>query len=803
MIANAQPSRQKSSSLAAAWTEHRLALVGGAFVLIVFLWFVTHGSWRLFEAESFGLFYDAQAEGILHGRLDVPARVISGEEFRVNGKLYGYFGITPSLFRLPALLLFPQSEGMWSRIYMTMACLTWLATSYLLLITVGRHYFPKADLVKRRRAYGLFLVLLGLGTPTIFLGCRAFIYHEATMWANVLALLYYYLILRYLRRAKIVYLVTAVSLSILCVLARASVGLGTLCTSSLLIVGLIVKTLSEARSATGGPGSPLAGSSFRTARWSVLILGGGIGAALGAYILINWLKFGTILNGTPMEYYGQWIDQPEVARLVGPTLFHRENLGLNLSAYLAHCGLATCPDFPWIRMADAPLIPLAQYHLASEPFVGLFYCMPVFCLLSIVGIGTILRGESRGIRLVLVPLLGALCGWLPILGTICVTHRYIHDLLPFLILTSAFGIHAILALTSKALRRGILMALAPLALASVYINCACALYYQSDQIWGVDESCRSRLRELWGTAQSTIDFYSKDGHAVHAWYRLWHPSCGPDLMENTIRDPRLDVNLITASDGQWNTLICNREAARLGSAWRVAHPFGTVVPPPFQCMGIYPFCSGREPVRHDLLSFHVQAGHRYLVSMRIRSEDFHGRIVFSGNHLRACADLPAVTDSAVYDIPLWVQDSTTKEVVVALEAEAGQRSDAASVDVYPCNLSEYEPWNLPVEVASMDPFAAIVHAEQACSLETPLQFVPGYEATVDGTAANVVMSPVGKVMVAVPRGQSTVQLRFVGTPATRLSLSMFALGSVLVLGYGMIAAMKKLRGRSNGARSLA
>jgi hypothetical protein len=36
-------------------------------------------------------FYDAQAQSLLHGRIDVPPEAIATEAFMRNGKAYGYF----------------------------------------------------------------------------------------------------------------------------------------------------------------------------------------------------------------------------------------------------------------------------------------------------------------------------------------------------------------------------------------------------------------------------------------------------------------------------------------------------------------------------------------------------------------------------------------------------------------------------------------------------------------------------------------------------------------------------------------
>src|SRR5262249_22657901 len=154
----------------------------------------------------------------------------------------------------------------------------------------------------------------------------------------------------------------AAGLSVLCVLARANVGLGTVMTSGVIAAVLILASMRPVRASVPGEASEQPNLAVGRLRWQGLFLASGIGVGLGTYILINWLKFGTILNGTPMEYYGQWVDNPHVARLIGSTLFQKDNLGLNIWAYLANSGLTTCADFPWLHMSSSPLILLGEHH---------------------------------------------------------------------------------------------------------------------------------------------------------------------------------------------------------------------------------------------------------------------------------------------------------------------------------------------------------------------------------------------------------------------------------------------------------
>ena len=79
----------------AVWL-HRWFVLMTAVCATAFAWMVTDGTFQFGFAESFGDFYDYQAASLLQGRLDVPAGVLSGEAFVVDGKTYGYFGIAPA-----------------------------------------------------------------------------------------------------------------------------------------------------------------------------------------------------------------------------------------------------------------------------------------------------------------------------------------------------------------------------------------------------------------------------------------------------------------------------------------------------------------------------------------------------------------------------------------------------------------------------------------------------------------------------------------------------------------------------------
>src|SRR5215218_2526304 len=77
-----------------------------AMIPLVF-YFTSRGTWdprneNLESSWSAG-FFQAQAASMLHGRLDVKPSDIIGECFDRDARCYGYFGVTPSLLRIPVI----------------------------------------------------------------------------------------------------------------------------------------------------------------------------------------------------------------------------------------------------------------------------------------------------------------------------------------------------------------------------------------------------------------------------------------------------------------------------------------------------------------------------------------------------------------------------------------------------------------------------------------------------------------------------------------------------------------------------
>lgn len=126
------------------------------------------------------------------------------------------------------------------------------------------------------------------------------------------------------------------------------------------------------------------------------------------------------------------------------------------------------------------------------------------------------------------------------------------------------------------------------------------------------------------------------------------------------------------------------------------------------------------------------------------------------------------------------------EQTFVLHAPAG-----TSVNVIPFSREQ-----LPIRVRDLTPYRATVVSPKAGYLETPLMFVPGYTAQIDGKAAEPLHSAEGLVAVPVPEGISNIAIRYPGPPGLRF------LGWLATLG-GLAGAGILVRGPRHHTQTVA
>ncbi|NBW62305.1 MAG: hypothetical protein EBR33_03650, partial [Synechococcaceae bacterium WB4_1_0192] len=223
--------------------RHRWFLGTSAILTLGFAWVVTLGSFRLNEREIFGNFYDYQAASFLQGRLDVPEEAIGGEAFEAKGKLYGYFGPTPALLRLPFVAT-GLAFGNLSRAAMLLYFGITLAGAYLLLREARRFTGDdEDDPVPPRAATVILLTAAGWGSTVLFLASRGLIFHEAILGGIAFATASCFCSVRHLRLPESRWWIGALVAGVLSIHTRPTTGL-----FALTLLGCVAVLLSVLRS---------------------------------------------------------------------------------------------------------------------------------------------------------------------------------------------------------------------------------------------------------------------------------------------------------------------------------------------------------------------------------------------------------------------------------------------------------------------------------------------------------------------------------------------------------------------------
>jgi len=512
--------------------RHAFIIPSFLIAMLVCFWFVTWGNFRLFDAERFTSFYDAQARALLHGRFDVPPDAIGFEAFVREGKSYGYFGIAPSLIRLPLVILFPKMDGRWSRMFMLLACGINLLCAYRLVLrfrgrgistvvgpslNVGRA-LPAA--IAHRRAVpalhrgwdadtsggsappteaidsgrdaastrigaaqkillSLFVLCAGIGSTNIFIASRSYTYHEAIMWGGTFALLFTDCLLSYLATPKLRLLAMAGLFAFLSFHSRPTTGTGALLALCVLITVLAFR--------------PKRGSIIGMAPVvrpvpHVLLACFAVLMTVGVYFGVNYGRF-RAFDGVPVRFYAQYLAHPERMAATGGRQFHLENAPTALASYFGFGGLRFSSQFPWAFMVQRPIVLGSPNIDVVEPYSSAPLSMPAIVFLALGGAWPIVTGRSIVLRRFRLPVIALLLGGSIVLFTVGMTQRYLHDFYPFLIVAGAAGVCRLAASPLHWRMAGLLTVLAAI---SIYLNCTFALEFKRNRL-GISES---HLQEL-------------------------------------------------------------------------------------------------------------------------------------------------------------------------------------------------------------------------------------------------------------------------------------------------------------------
>ena len=405
--------------------------IGAAIVLVPYLWVLTV-LWNpgpsllrtVLPSHKLSNFYELQGRALLAGHLYVPNGALGEEAFLHGGHQYMYFGLFPSLIRLPVLMLTHSLDGRMTAISILAAWIVTAVMSGVILWHCRVVLRGPADLglLEAVTYAAAFAAILG-GSALVNLAANPWVYSEDIVWSVALSLVATVAMIAVLtapswRRVVFLFLaVLAVNLT------RGTTGLAW--SAGAIAAGAWLGW----RRRRDGEGTNL---------WLPTIAAGVIPTVVSSGI--SWLKFGGP-NGYPLQDQ-VWFRTHHVAGINHGHYFSLNYLPTGLSTYFGSLGVHVSSVFPYFTLPQYPAHGVAHTVLfGSEQVTSVTGSMPLLLILTLVGVFGVLRPSTpRPVRLMVIPLLAAAlpAGAILIFGFI--DNRFVGDFVPLLAIGSAIGL---------------------------------------------------------------------------------------------------------------------------------------------------------------------------------------------------------------------------------------------------------------------------------------------------------------------------------------------------------------------------
>jgi hypothetical protein len=279
---------------------------------------------------------------MLSGHFSVPNDYLGGECFITNVPNYcqGYFGITPSIVRIPILLLTGNPDKQFVVYSWTLALLSLvigIAIWVYVLLPQFLHTMPNR------------VAVISLFVSITFLSSRPMVYEEAIIWGLSLSFLGTALIALTWKKFTWARLALAVIISILALLSRPTIGIAP---SVMFFFFWLVLVLSTNKISTA---SDLPIYSQNSYLKSSVLLASMMGPLV--YLLVNELKFGSI---TPdlSKHANLMYDTFQLAHFQNSGLFNLSTLPTKVKESIAFPGLHFGSDFPWLSIRSRVIRPI-------------------------------------------------------------------------------------------------------------------------------------------------------------------------------------------------------------------------------------------------------------------------------------------------------------------------------------------------------------------------------------------------------------------------------------------------------------
>ena len=406
------------------------AVIAIAVTAVPFVWilFSDWGPFQLLRPAVYqDNFYDLQARAMFHGHLSLPNGSLGLEGFVYDGRTYTYFGLFPSIIRMPILLVTSSLDGRLTAPYMLLA---WLLTGLFASLTLWRvRFLVRGDSAMGRAeasAFGVLVAAIMGGTIWMLLAATPFVFNEDIAWSICLTLGSIFLLLGVIERPSWGRVIASGVLILCANLDRSTTGWACAVGAGFIALWFLLG---------------LGGRENR--RWFVPVLAAGV-IPLVVSCIVNYSKFGVLFGVSNFEQV--WTHYNAYRRKFLAANHDAEEgtifVPTNIVTYFRPDGLGFSRVFPYLTLPASPPTALGGvlfdrlYRTASLPASS-----PLLFLLSIWGLVTAFRPKSIGkvarTRLLLLAA-GSAGAALMLWGYIA--PRYLGDFVPFLVLASAVAV---------------------------------------------------------------------------------------------------------------------------------------------------------------------------------------------------------------------------------------------------------------------------------------------------------------------------------------------------------------------------
>ena len=409
----------------------RFALAGVGLTAVPYLWVLWDlwtGRVNPLRAEAFDSnFYDLQARAIFSGRLSLPKGSIGIEAFVHDGRQFTYFGVFPSLIRMPILAVTHSLDG---RLTAPSMLLAWLVTALFATLLVWRvRVLARGDARLGRgegACLGALVASVTGGSVLVYLAATPWVFDEDFAWSVALTIASLFALLGLLERPSRARALGAGAAVLATALNRAPTGYG--CEIAALVSAVWFF------SGRAGP---------ERRRFGPAALAIGL-VPLGAAGLVNTAKFGSPFALPMAAQVWTSLNAHRRAFLLanGGRAYSLGFLPSTFLAYLRPTGLHLSAVFPFITLPTTPPTAVGGAFLdLVYPTASVPASMPLLFLAGCWGVVSASRPTpDRGLALTRIPLIGAAAACSGALLWGYIADRYLADFLPFLALAAAVGV---------------------------------------------------------------------------------------------------------------------------------------------------------------------------------------------------------------------------------------------------------------------------------------------------------------------------------------------------------------------------